>query len=212
MHYTSLHAGKYFAETYGKPGYTVVDIGGSDLNGSLRNFFTERDMKYICVDIEPHKSVDVVMKPGDPFPFETGSVDLIVSTSCFEHDPCFWITFKEMCRILKQDGYIYINGPSNGPYHKHPGDNWRFYPDAGQALAYWSGISYKGEETFPVKLVETFFIQKSGQVWIDFIGIWKRSDSKESDIIVSENMKNDIGPLRQKLLDNKFNIRTCNTN
>jgi hypothetical protein len=29
------------------------------------------------------------MKPGENFPFENKTFDLIVSTSCFEHDPFF---------------------------------------------------------------------------------------------------------------------------
>ena len=112
MHDTSLYSGKYFAEVYGSPGLTVVDIGGQDVNGSLKEYFN--GMNYICVDITPHPSVDIVIEPGKKLPFEDGTIDLIVSTSCFEHDPCFWITFKEMCRILKPDGYIYINAPGNG--------------------------------------------------------------------------------------------------
>jgi hypothetical protein len=39
MHETALISGKSFAETYGKKNYTVVDIGGLDINGSLRKYF-----------------------------------------------------------------------------------------------------------------------------------------------------------------------------
>lgn len=51
-------------------------------------------MKYICLDIEKYDSTNIVIKPCDKFPFENGSIDLIVFTSCFERDPCFWLTFK----------------------------------------------------------------------------------------------------------------------
>lgn len=164
-------------------------------------------MKYICLDIEPHPSVDVVIKPGEKFPFENGSIDIIVSTSCFEHDPCFWVTFKEMCRVTKLDGFIYINAPSNGEYHKYPGDNWRFYPDAGQALAYWSSISYNNENIYPVSVKETFFIHKDDQIWTDFVCIWQRSNEKTCDIIINDEIKNKNGLLKQKLIDNGFNIK-----
>ena len=53
-----------------------------------------------------------------------------VSTSCFEHDPIFWLTFKEIARVTKVDGFVYVNAPSNEVYHGYPGDNWRFYKDA----------------------------------------------------------------------------------
>lgn len=140
MHYTALKCGEAFAETYGEKNKIVIDVGGKNVNGSLKEFFINKGMKYICVDIEVHESVDIVIKPGDKLPFENNTIDLIVSTSCFEHDPCFWLTFKEFTRVIKDDGYIYVNAPTNGPYHTYPGDNWRFYLDAGQALAYWSGI------------------------------------------------------------------------
>ena len=46
-------------------------------------------MKFVCIDMEADPSVDILVQPGEKLPFEDGSVDLIVSTSCFEHDPCF---------------------------------------------------------------------------------------------------------------------------
>jgi SAM-dependent methyltransferase len=178
----------------------VIDIGGLDVNGSLRQFFVALGMDYICVDIEPHVSVDIVVKPGDTLPFETGSVDLVVSTSCFEHDPTFWLTFKEMCRITKLDGHIYVNAPSNGQYHCHPGDNWRFYRDAGQALAYWSGLQMGTEVTYPAKVVETFHILPLRDSWIDFVCVWKRVNDKETSITLGPGQID--GPLRKMLVSN----------
>ena len=203
MHDSALFSGKYFAEVYGdinlkETSFKVIDIGGSDLNGSIKPFF--KNMDYTVLDISPHPSVDIVIKPGESLPFEDNTFDLVVSTSCFEHDPCFWITFKEMCRITKIGGYIYINAPSNGYYHGHPGDNWRFYADAGQALAYWASM-----QNVPVSVEETFFINPlNNEPWIDFICVWKRTNVKESNIIVSETIKNKIGPLKQKLINHGF--------
>jgi len=205
MHGTSLISGKCFSETYGGIGKVVVDIGGQDVNGSLRSFFIERGMKFICIDMIEHPSVDIVVKPGEKMPFDNGSIDLIVSTSCFEHDPCFWLTFREMTRIIKSDGFIYINAPTSGPYHCYPGDNWRFYSDAGQALAYWSGIQVSNEDVFPVKVVETFNILGSG--WNDFVCVWKRVENKETDILVHSDVINNIGILEKSINDNGLSTR-----
>ena len=204
MHETSLQSGRAFSETYGAPGKIVVDIGGRNVNGSLRAFFVEKGMKYICVDMEAHSSVDIVVKPGDKLPFENGSIDLIVSTSCFEHDPCFWLTFREMTRIIKPDGYIYVNAPTSGPYHCYPGDNWRFYSDAGQALAYWSGVQISTENIYPVKVVETFNVL--GQVWNDFVCVWTRVDEKETTITIHPDIINTIGTLERQI--NSKGLRT----
>lgn len=204
MHDTASKSGELFALSYGGVNKVVVDIGGQDLNGSLRSFFENLGMKYICVDIEPHISVDIVIKPGDKLPFNNGTIDLIVSTSCFEHDPCFWITFKEMTRITKLGGFIYVNAPSDGAYHCHPGDNWRFYSDAGQALSYWSSFQFSNEPVFPVKVVETFHILPKHDVWCDFVCVWERVDEKQSDIVVSKNIIEKNGILEKMLNDNKF--------
>ena len=76
MHQTSLIAGESFSEVYGGLGKIVVDIGGRDENGSLRNFFTSKGMKFICIDMSKDPSVDIVVKPGDKLPFDDSSIDL----------------------------------------------------------------------------------------------------------------------------------------
>ena len=210
MHLTAFVSGSAFSEIYGGKGKTVVDIGGLDVNGSLRSFFTEKGMKYICVDIDEHPSVDIVIKPGDKFPFETGSIDLVVSSSCFEHDPCFWLTFKEITRIVKLDGYIYISAPTNGAYHCHPGDNWRFYSDAGQALAYWSGVQMSNEIVYPTKVLETFHILPAGDVWMDFICVWKRVNEKDTNICVSKEKSTEVGFLERNINNRGFvTVKKC---
>ena len=183
MHDTAMMSGALFGRVYGKEGMTVLDVGGLDVNGSLRKpFELLLKIKYTSLDIEEHPSVDVVMKPGDVFPFPDESFDLIVSTSCFEHDPCFWITFREMGRIIKKGG-------------------WRFYSDAGQALAYWSGKTLDGK-SYPVKVEETFHIlPPPGGFWIDFVSVWKRVDEKEENIRLSNEFKMKYGPLRKALTE-----------
>lgn len=206
MHYTSLISGKAFSESYGKPNSIVIDIGGRDVNGSLRSFFESKGMTFVCIDMEAHPSVDIVIPPSEKLPFEDGSVDFIVSTSCFEHDPCFWLTFKEMTRIIKPSGYIYINAPTSGPYHTYPGDNWRFYSDAGQALAYWSGKQISNEAIYPVKVVETFNVL--GEIWNDFVCVWQRVsiENIEKNITVHRDIINHIGILEKTI--NNYGLQT----
>jgi SAM-dependent methyltransferase len=194
MHDSALASGGLFSQAYGKPGHLVVDLGGQDVNGSLRQSFQSRGMKFVCVDMQAHPSVDVVVKPGEKLPFETNSVDFIVSTSCFEHDPCFWLTFREMCRIIKPEGFIYVNAPAGGVYHGFPGDNWRFFGDAGQALAYWSGFQMSNETVYPVKVVETFHILKVP--WMDYVCIWQKCEEKTDQIVTP---KLPVGPLETLL-------------
>lgn len=205
MHPTALLSGESFLEIYGGEGKTVIDLGGKDVNGSLRTISEKNATKYICVDMEEHESVDVVVKPGEKLPFEDNSIDLVISTSCFEHDPCFWLTFREITRIIKKDGFIYVNAPTSGQYHGFPGDNWRFYSDAGQALAYWSGFQMGNETVYPVKVLETFNVL--GNVWNDFICVWQRTETKETQITVHSDILKTIGVLEKRINEKQLQTR-----
>jgi SAM-dependent methyltransferase len=201
MHESSLLSVKSFGLTYGSPGKVIVDLGAIDDWGiNLRQFFKDHQMNYISVDLKSHHSVDLVVKFGEKLPFNDQSVDIVISTSCFEHDSMFWMTFKEICRIVKLDGLIYMSAPTNGDYHCFPVDNWRFYPDAGQALAYWSGYQIYNEPVYPVKVLETFHICPfRGQQWCDFVCVWKRVETKENSVITPQNIVDQIGDLEKSL-------------
>jgi len=203
MHDTAEIAGKLFLNLYGKAGMTIIDIGGKDVNGSpFREYAKKLGLNYYVVDMDEDPSVDIVVKPTEKLPFNNETVDLIISTSCFEHDPCFWITFREMTRIIKKDGFIYVNAPKNEKYHSHPGDNWRFYYDAGQALAFWSSYQMNNEEVYPVKVIETFHINPLNDIWIDFVCIWQRTDNKETEITIKPEIYNNKGLLQTALNTN----------
>jgi SAM-dependent methyltransferase len=201
MHDTASISGQAFSLAYTKnmnKNHLVYDIGGVDYNGSLKSFF--QHMIYKCIDIESGNGVDYVIDPTKPYPFLDNSVDVVVSSSCFEHDPCFWITFKEMCRILKPGGYIYISAPCNEPYHKYPGDNWRFYPDAAQSLAYWSNREYNGKID-RVTLEETFRILPLNDVWIDFVAVFRKMDQLTTEFVTPNSIIDKIGPMKQLCID-----------
>jgi SAM-dependent methyltransferase len=206
MHDTAMITAILFGKIYGTANMKVLDVGGQNVNGSIRAPYESLNLKYLCVDIEEHPSVDVIMKPGERFPFPSESFDLIVSSSCFEHDPCFWMTFREMCRVVKKGGYIYVNAPANGFYHGYPGDNWRFYADAGQALASWASKTFDGT-CYPVKVEETFHVMPVKDIWIDFVCVWKRVDEKTTDIVVSKELIDKIGPLQQGLQENNIEVK-----
>ncbi len=143
----------------------VVDFGSYDVNGTLKPIFSR--LKYKGIDMSAGPNVDIVCS-NRKTPFENESVDVIISSSCFEHDDCFWMTFLEMCRILKKGGYIYINAPSTGPYHGFPGDCWRFYKDSWSALQKWAA-----EHSYTLQLSKSY-IDPTGN-WKDSVGIFKKT-------------------------------------
>lgn len=147
----------------------VLDIGSYDVNGTLKPIFAKAK-KYIGLDQFDGPNVDLV-GPSHNIPLSDESVDIVTSSSCFEHDTMFWISFKEMCRVLKPGGYMYINAPSNGPYHAHPVDNWRFYADSWKALEQW-GLWCN----FKIKLIQSYVdprVSSCGN-WNDSVGIYMK--------------------------------------
>ena len=168
MHDTSYYSGKLFFDLYWKDGSdTIVDIGSYDVNGSLRDF-QPAGTHYVGLDIEKGPGVDLVIDINLPLPLADRSADLIVSTSVFEHDRFFWISFLEMCRIAKEGGFIYIAAPSNGPFHRYPQDYWRFYPDAALALEAWGK-----KNGYPLTLIESFVGTRNSDCWNDFCAVFE---------------------------------------
>ena len=172
MHDTAMAYGAAFFTTYArvKERLTIVDIGSQDVNGSLRSVAPSHH-HYIGVDFVAAKGVDIVITDPYSLPFENESVDLVVSSSCFEHSEFFWLLFNETLRILKPTGLLYINAPSNGPFHQFPVDCWRFYPDSGLALQNWGRRS-----GYNAALLESFVGLKKADVWNDFVAIFLKDE------------------------------------
>jgi hypothetical protein len=169
MHETALEFGRAFFDVYLPPGHSVIlDVGSQDINGTLRAC-APPCATYIGVDIVPGKGVDLLLDDPHVLPFADQHFNAVVTTSCFEHDPMFWVTFLEIVRVTRRGGHIYVCAPSNGWYHRHPRDNWRFYPDAGLTLQDWAR-----REGFSVTLVESFTGRRKRNIWNDFVMVFRQ--------------------------------------
>jgi ubiquinone/menaquinone biosynthesis C-methylase UbiE len=151
----------------------VVDFGSYDINGTLKPIFEKHT--YIGIDMCPGPNVDIVCK-NESTPFKDESADIITSSSCFEHDEFYWITFLEMCRLIKTGGYIYIQAPSNGRYHACPQDCWRFYADSWKSLEKWAR-----KNNYDISLVESYIDKENSHtdsdLWEDSVGIFRKNKS-----------------------------------
>ena len=167
MHDTALKAASLFFEIYcNLKSKEILDIGSQNINGSIRDVLQPHH-KYIGVDFTDGNGVDIVLDDPYTLPFPSNSIDIITCSSCFEHCEFFWLLFIEMLRVLKEDGLIYLNAPSNGSYHKFPIDAWRFYPDAGLSLEKWSHRS-----GYNAILLESFILYRKKSNWNDFVAIF----------------------------------------
>ena len=168
MHKSALESFILFNETYlsSLDRLHIVEIGSQDLNSSIKKFIN-KNHKYTGVDISPGENVDVVLNDPYKFPIEDNSIDVVIAISTFEHIDFFWLTYLEILRILKKSGIFFLNVPSNGHFHRHVNDNWRFYPDSSLALEKW-GLKNGYDNCF----LEHFTIEHSGRdIWNDYIAV-----------------------------------------
>ncbi len=173
MHPTAMSNGKLFFDTYvsrlGK--VKLIEIGSQDVNGSLRSVCPD-NVNYIGLDCEQAKGVDMVLEDPYSLPFASSSVDIVVSSSSFEHSEMFWLVFNEVMRVLHPSGLFYLNAPSNGLFHRYPVDCWRFFPDSGKALVTWakrSGLS--------PALLESYVARQCDDVWSDFVAVFVKDEA-----------------------------------
>ena len=145
---------------------TIVDYGGRRIDGHDSYYSLVQNIsnvKYIGLDIEDGPGVDVVSI--DPYctPFEDNSVDIVITGQMFEHCEFFWLTIKDMARIIRPGGYILAITPASGPVHRYPVDCWRFYPDAYAALCKWADLKH----------IDSW--QDPAGKWYDQVGIMKKT-------------------------------------
>ena len=81
--------------------------------------------EFINIDVYPFSEVDVVADAAS-LPFKNNSVDGVVSESLLEHVDFPEKAAKEMARVLKPGGHLYISAPFFHPYHASPDDFGRW--------------------------------------------------------------------------------------
>jgi SAM-dependent methyltransferase len=141
---------------------SVVDVGSSDVNGSYRSLFPPPRFEYLGLDLDPGKGVDLVLDDPHRLPLADSSADIVISGQMLEHCERFWSSFKEMIRVLRPDGLLFLVAPSAGPEHKFPVDCYRFLPDAYRALARYADCH----------LVDVW--QDDKGPWNDLTGVFSR--------------------------------------
>ena len=176
MHYSALNNCELFFETYrqyfeSQTKVKLVDLGSQDVNGSLKSI-TPSKFEYTGVDFVMAKGVDVVLDDPYTLPFGNDSVDIVLSSSCFEHSEMFWLVFLEIMRILKPGGLFYLNVPSNGDFHRYPVDSWRFYPDSGSALVTWGRRN--GIECC---MLESYISDQKKSFWNDYVAVFLKDEA-----------------------------------
>jgi SAM-dependent methyltransferase len=83
----------------------VLEIGSYDFNGSIRQLFPSSN--YVGVDLCEGPGVDLVCF-GHEVTLPDASIDVAISCECFEHDPNWIETMKNMYRMAKPGGLVIV--------------------------------------------------------------------------------------------------------
>ncbi len=162
MHPTSMENMRRCIDWYLPNSYQrVIELGSSDVNGTYKELLAGK-ADYTGFDLSPGPGVDVVLDTPYRIPLEDASAGAVLSGQMLEHCAHFWLLFAEIARILKPGGLAFMIAPSAGPMHRYPADCYRFYPDAYQALAEWSGM----------RLVHCWLDERGP--WCDLTGVFQK--------------------------------------
>lgn len=132
MHQNIIDWTQKIVNDYGLENSRVLEIGSRDINGTSRPCFKG---EYIGIDFIAGPCVDIIMNAHD-LKFPDASFDVVICQEMIEHDSAFWITLREIARVLKVGGQFLMTTRGNGfAEHSWPEDYWRFMPQSGALIA-----------------------------------------------------------------------------
>ena len=99
-----LHANRFVNKS-------VLEVGSANINGTVRDFFS--NCFYVGLDVAKGPCVDMVCL-GHELNVPDETFDVVVSSECFEHDPYWADTFRNMTRLCKKDGLIIVTCATTG--------------------------------------------------------------------------------------------------
>jgi len=103
-----------FPEYFSKS--VVLEVGSLNINGSVRQFFSD-SIEYVGCDLGEGDGVDLVCA-GHELPFADGHFDVAISCECFEHDKYWRKTFQKMVDLVRVGGLIVFSCATTGrPEH-----------------------------------------------------------------------------------------------
>jgi SAM-dependent methyltransferase len=142
---------------------------------------------FVMSDFEQGLDVDVVcdvhrLSEG----FAKGSIDFIICCSVFEHVQRPWIAAREIARVLKPEGIVFVQTHQTFPIHGYPSDYWRYTTDALMTIFEDAALetlatTYRfpaqvvsdevpGAGRFPAFLNADIVARKPAN-WVDFTGV-----------------------------------------
>lgn len=134
-------------------GKRVLDVGSGDINGNNRWLF--ENCEYEGNDVYAGRNVTIVSKTKD-LVLPSGSLDTIVSTECFEHDPEYADSWRKIYDLLKPGGVFCFTCAStgrkeHGTRKSSPGDSFGTIGKLADMQDYYKNLDVNDlHEVFPL--------------------------------------------------------------
>lgn len=129
----------------------VLEVGSWNVNGSVRQFFSECD--YVGIDIHEGNDVDVIIRASEFSVSKERKFDVVISCEMLEHDWEWKQSLESMYDNLKSGGLLLITcAAPNRPEH---GTNEHTPEDSPSTTSYYRNISI---EDFKSVLSEEMFL------------------------------------------------------
>lgn len=168
---------EYFDSKY------VLDVGSGDINGNNRFLFN--NCIYQGNDVISAPNVTVVSKTKD-LSFPNNTFDTVISTECFEHDPEYNESFKQIYKMLKPGGLFCFtcastNRHEHGTRRTSPYDSYGTKGGLEDMVDYYKNLTIKDINN--VLDLNTLFsvwdsYYNSTSCDLYFVGIKKSADNK----------------------------------
>ena len=121
-------------------GGVVIDLGGGK-NPSYERFWSIMPEKFIRVDVNKNTEPDIIADLNQPLPFNNNYADMIFLFNVIYILESPQKTLREINRILKSGGKLFITSPFIFNEAKEPNDYWRFTSEGLEKLLKESGFN-----------------------------------------------------------------------
>ena len=123
----------YFVRWFApKDGDRVLEVGSMDINSTQQGLVLRNlglNTEWVGIDLEEGPSVDIVVKPDEPWPFESESFNWVLLPEMLEHDANPSGTLDKVYNVLKPNGWLILTTAAGGRQYHNPPHYWNFWPE-----------------------------------------------------------------------------------